>query len=421
MAQKKAKRYRSYSIHVTETVALQIHRTQQAKDAKLGKRRKAVAKREKAVESDRILQQNEQAEYEQAIELFRVEVVEEAKNMKTLRKELLDNDAIKSRLRQDIMSELETEMMEKRSSWQIAQNKKREELNNEKRAFQLERDAWKEEKDLAISKVIKDEWVSQGYEKGLSEGKIFKSKEQYLLGYHYGARNANKKTAKQNLEDRYNDGLRAGKEEMSKQAKQEMERFKDITADFVHELVRTSVREAEDKLAEKFRVWMRERENAIHCNSRAYGLYEGAVNQIRRQNNVGGSEQEEDALTNIIAVTMADQIVVATAMGGWDKTCWHNTTLPRSILSPDSEVLKKSRFYKVLMPKLTEQCGKAAERVELAKKEQEKQKQAHAARVEAEWAARLPIVVKEPLENEEAEDMSDKEMVATFLKNIRDQ
>lgn len=204
----------------------------------------------------------------------------------------------------------------------------------------------------------------------------------------------------------------------------------------------------EARLAEKFRVWMQERETAIRRNSRAYGLYEGTITQIRRQNNVEGSEREEDALATIIATTMANQMVTALYTYQTQKTCWRNTTNEESPLWMNSEVVEKSKFYKALHPKLTKEWHKATDRFKLAKQEQEqeKQKQAHAARVENEWATRdataqreegefvpvesgapapyrhrLPFIVEEPLETDESQEMSDKDMVATFLKNIRDQ
>ncbi|CAI9626548.1 hypothetical protein GT037_006590 [Alternaria burnsii] len=446
MAQRKAKRYWSYSIHVTETVALPIYNTQQIEDVKLRKRKKAVAKRERAVKLDRLAQQSEQADYEVAMEHLRNEVIETKKNLNALRDDVLENDAIKKCLRKDVMAELETDMMEERTRWQASQNQKRQELNREREEFDLERNASKEKKELATVQAVRSDLIDQGYERGLAVGKRFTAVEQYLRGYHFGERNANKKTSKQWLQQRYQEGMKAGQEEMSKKRDLEMEKFMEA---FLKEVAHTrddAIRRTEERLAEKFRVWMQERETAIRRNSRAYGLYEGTITQIRRQNNVEGSEHEEDALATIIATTMADQVVTASYTNQDQKTCWRNTINEESPLWMNSKVVEKSKFYEALHPKLTKEFQKATHRFELAKQEQEKQKQAHAARVENEWAARdataqreegefvpvksgapapyrhrLLFIVEEPLEADEAQEMSDKDMVATFLKNIRDQ
>ncbi|CAN9129915.1 unnamed protein product [Alternaria sp. RS040] len=450
MAQRKAKRYWSYSIYVTETVALPIYNSQKIEDVNLRKREKDVTKREQAVERDRLALQSERAELEEAMERFRNEVIETKKNLNALREDVLENDAIKKCLREDVMAELETDMMEGRTRWQASQNQKRQELNREREEFDLERNASKEKKELATVQAVRSDLIDQGYERGLAVGKRFTAVEQYLRGYHFGERNANKKTSKQWLEQRYQEGMKAGKEEqfneMIEERNQAIEKFKEATLEHMAIIRADDNREMEGRLAEKLLVWVQERETAIRRTSRAFGLFQGIVTQLRRQKNIEGSEQEEDALAATIATTMADQMVTAEDAGQLMKTCWRNTLEDESPLSMNSEVLQESRFYEILLPKLENEWKKASDRLQLVKQEQEKQKQAHVARVENEWAARdaaaerdegefvpvesgasaphrprFPFIVEERLETDEAQEMSDKDMVATFLKNIRDQ
>ncbi|RYN41194.1 hypothetical protein AA0112_g2163 [Alternaria arborescens] len=416
MAQRKAKRYWSYSIHVTDTVALPIYKTQQIEDIKLRKREKDVTAREQDVKLDRLALQSERAEFESVMERFRNEAIEAKNNLKVLRDKFLDDDAIKQRLRQDIWAEKKTAMMEERASRQLRQHQKQQELSSGWRNLDLERNASKQKKELVITNAVKEELISEAYELGEAEG------------------------------------MKAGEEEMSKKRDLEIEYLKRVmlkeVADSRDVVISRTEERTEARLAEKFRVWMQERETAIRRNSRAYGLYEGTITQIRRQNNVEGSEREEDALATIIATTMANQMVTALYTYQTQKTCWRNTTNEESPLWMNSEVVEKSKFYKALHPKLTKEWHKATDRFKLAKQEQEqeKQKQAHAARVENEWATRdataqreegefvpvesgapapyrhrLPFIVEEPLETDESQEMSDKDMVATFLKNIRDQ
>ncbi|RYO71883.1 hypothetical protein AA0113_g1579 [Alternaria arborescens] len=434
MAQRKAKRYWSYSIHVTDTVALPIYKTQQIEDIKLRKREKDVTAREQDVKLDRLALQSERAEFESVMERFRNEAIEAKNNLKVLRDKFLDDDAIKQRLRQDIWAEKKTAMMEERASRQLRQHQKQQELSSGWRNLDLERNASKQKKELVITNAVKEELISEAYELGEAVGKRFTAVEQYNRGYQY------------------QEGMKAGEEEMSKKRDLEIEYLKRVmlkeVADSRDVVISRTEERTEARLAEKFRVWMQERETAIRRNSRAYGLYEGTITQIRRQNNVEGSEREEDALATIIATTMANQMVTALYTYQTQKTCWRNTTNEESPLWMNSEVVEKSKFYKALHPKLTKEWHKATDRFKLAKQEQEqeKQKQAHAARVENEWATRdataqreegefvpvesgapapyrhrLPFIVEEPLETDESQEMSDKDMVATFLKNIRDQ
>lgn len=196
MAQRKAKRYWSYSIHVTDTVALPIYKTQQIEDIKLRKREKDVTAREQDVKLDRLALQSERAEFESVMERFRNEAIEAKNNLKVLRDKFLDDDAIKQRLRQDIWAEKKTAMMEERASRQLRQHQKQQELSSGWRNLDLERNASKQKKELVITNAVKEELISEAYELGEAVGKRFTAVEQYNRGYQFGERNANKKDVK---------------------------------------------------------------------------------------------------------------------------------------------------------------------------------------------------------------------------------
>jgi hypothetical protein len=140
---------------------------------------------------------------------------------------------------------------------------------------------------------------------------------------------------------------------------------------------------------------------------------------------------------------MADQLVMATDEGNVEKTCWHNASNPDSKMFMGSPPLTGSSFYEVLMPKLVEQYEATTKRIDTAKREQQEQEKVAADRKDEEWAkqdaaaqepeqefvpvesgaptpylCRLPPIIEELLETEEAQEMFAQDMVAAYLKGL---
>jgi hypothetical protein len=142
------------------------------------------------------------------------------------------------------------------------------------------------------------------------------------------------------------------------------------------------------ELSAEFKQWWSVREHQIHRNARAYALYKGSVTQIRRQQIAEGAEQEEEALTTRIATVMAEQIVVTHHHNEVEKSIWRHACNPDSPLYMGSKLLEGTSFYENLLPKLEAETEVAQTRLDAELREQEQRAQDAAGSVEREYAAR---------------------------------
>jgi hypothetical protein len=184
-------------------------------------------------------------------------------------------------------------------------------------------------------------------------GKRIVAIEQYSRGYYFGDRNANKKTARQNIDEARAAGKLEGKKEVEKV-------YQDYLRDTLAPEVRDKLAEAKfegreaatAELSAEFKQWWSVWEHQIHRNARAYARYEGSVSQIRRQQNAEGAEQEEEAFTTCIATVMAEQIVVTHHHNEVGESIWRHACNPDSPLYVGSKLLEGTSFYENLLPKL---------------------------------------------------------------------
>jgi hypothetical protein len=142
------------------------------------------------------------------------------------------------------------------------------------------------------------------------------------------------------------------------------------------------------ELSAEFKQFWAEREHLVNRNARVFALYEGSVIQIRRQKNIEGSEQEEDAITTRIAAVAAEQLVMASEQGTVQKSIWRYLRDSNSALHLDSDVLVGTRFERLLRSNMYAEGLAARRRLDAEKLEQQKREQVAADAVEREYNAR---------------------------------
>lgn len=142
--------------------------------------------------------------------------------------------------------------------------------------------------------------------------------------------------------------------------------------------------EAEEVLSREIAEFMHKREQQVKTECAAWATCRTAVTIARSLNNVPDAEKEEDSLAQLVATSLARDLMRAKGEGNIKKSPWYNCRDPSSPLHIESDSMKRSTFNNALRPKLAPALDRASSQWLAAVQGLQAE---NAARVEAEHAA----------------------------------
>ncbi|EOA92067.1 hypothetical protein ACJQWK_04108 [Exserohilum turcicum] len=402
MAQQKCRRLQAFIKYIVEEVARPMVLSQAEKEYGLFKREQKVHAREKALKDEEAIMSKERTNLTEFIGLVRKAAATSKADLERLRENVLENDERIRLLRFDVMSEEKEDWLQELSEHRTKMNQELLLVSADKRALEAQLSASVTEKEKTTSEALKSEYYNQGYSIGEAAGKKIEAVEQYLRGYDFGAKDANK-IARQNIDAEY----QRGKEEGIRSAQEERVKLDVKLREEMREEVERAKQETEEQvtaeLTDDFAKFWHERELVVRQNYHAYGLYEGAMTQIRLRKKVATAVEEEDALTSRIASILAIQWQNAIAENTLEKTPWFNVIKEDSPICLRFEYIIGTSFWKGLVAKIAREQLVVEERINAARAEQ----------------GSLPPVIYELPKDEEACKAYFSDMVKEWMESWR--